>query len=172
VATASTPGLAATVGVGGADRSTNLASVAQLRAFEGSKLTAPQAIAAAQAHSNGGELVELKFDATRATPIYKVRTYRDRAVWDSEIDAQSGQLIGAAEVTPVAQLDSDDKSDLAGVVRVPTASLAQAVALAEARGVGKVMSAEVEEVDGKSVYELIVVKDGSAQRLVYRSHYH
>ncbi|MEA2904764.1 MAG: hypothetical protein QOI12_2151 [Alphaproteobacteria bacterium] len=171
LATASWGATASTVGLTNAGQPASLISLNDLKAVQESKVTARQAIAAAQARSNGGDLVDLKFDASTGTPVYKVRTRRDLTVWDSEIDARTGQVIGAGATTPEAQLGDDDRSELAGLVRVPSASLLQAVVTAENSG-GKVVSAEVEEINGRSAYELIVVKNGSPRRLVYRTHYH
>jgi len=153
------------------EQTTNLVSSDQLKAFAQSKITARQAIAAAQAHADGGSVVEVKFDASGASPVYKTRIYRDRAIWEGEIDAQSGHLVGAGKTIPEAALDEEDRSELAGVVRVPTASLTRAVEVAENRTAGRVISAELDEINGKTVYELIVVKDGSPRRLVYGNHY-
>ena len=151
---------------------TSAVSNDELKSFEQTKVTARQAIAAAQAHSNGAAVVEVKFDANMGSPVYRVRTYAQSAIWDGVIDAHSGQVIGAGETTAEGELDDKEKSELAGAVRVPTASLLRAVETAEGRGAGRVISAEVEEIDGQTGYELIVVKDGSPRRLFYRSHYH
>jgi uncharacterized membrane protein YkoI len=143
----------------------------ELKAFAGASVRMPEAIATAQKYSRGW-VVEAKFDVTTETPVYKMRTYADAAIWEGEIDAVSGQVNGAGKRIPVNELDEDARSELSGVVRVPTASLLQAVTLVENRVSGKVISAEVEEIDGENAYELILFKDGSLHRVIYRSRYH
>jgi uncharacterized membrane protein YkoI len=143
----------------------------ELEAFVGARVGMPEAIATAQKYSRGW-VVEANFDVTREAPVYKVRTYANAAIWEGEIDAVSGQVNGAGKRIPVNELDEDDRSELSGVVRVPTASLLQAVTLAENRVSGKVISDEVEEIDGENAYALILFKDGSLRRLIYRSRYH
>ena len=149
----------------------NTFSSEDLKAFAAARVGMADAIATAQKYSRGW-VVEARFEVTTDTSVYKVRTHAGEAIWEGEIDAVSGQVTGAGKRIPVNELDEEARSELSGVVRVPTASLLQAVTLAENRVSGKVISAEVEEINGENAYELILFKDGLLHRLIYRSRYH
>jgi uncharacterized membrane protein YkoI len=167
------PGFAAdAVRSEGASPSTGAVSISDndLAAFNHAKISIREAMSAAQAHTNGG-VVEANFDASTGAALYKVRTLDGTTIWEGDIDAHSGRIVDARTI-PINELDEGERAELDGVVRVPTGSLLQAVKLAEERTGGKVISAEVEEVNRRNAYELIVVKEGMLQRLVYRSHYH
>jgi uncharacterized membrane protein YkoI len=140
------------------------ASKAELTAFEKVKIPIANAILAAEKYSNGGQVIDASFDAGNGNPVYRVKTYQNNSVWEGTVDAQSGQIVGTGKTTPERQLDQEDKAELNGL-RQATTTLAQAVDTAEKRAAGKTISAGLEETKGKIVYEVMVVKNGSIQKV-------
>jgi uncharacterized membrane protein YkoI len=140
-------------------------SKAELRAFEQVKVSITNAISAAEKHSNGAKVIDASFDAANGAPVFKVKTYTNNSVWEGMVDAQSGQVVGDGKATPESELDREDHAELMGL-RQATTTLAQAVDVAEKRAKGKVISAGLEETNGKIVYEVMVVKNGSVRKVV------
>jgi uncharacterized membrane protein YkoI len=161
-----TPVLAAQLSAPAAVQETKAApSKADLQALDHVKVPITGAISAAAKHANGSKVIDASFDTGNGKPIYKVKTYQSNAVWEGIVDAQSGQIIGVGTITQESQLDQEDKAELAGLQQATT-TLAQAVDIAERRGAGKAISAGLEETNGKIVYEVHVMKNGSIQKVV------
>jgi uncharacterized membrane protein YkoI len=140
-------------------------STTQIKLFRQAKVTLLDAIVAAKNHG-GGKLLDASFDASGNSPVYKVKTYQNNEVWEAALDAQSGQFVDQGTITSEAQLDDEDKAELAGL-RQATVTLAQAVDAAEKSIGGKAMNAGLEETNGKVVYEITVVgKTGFAKKVM------
>jgi len=137
---------------------------AQIEAFDRAKLPIAAAIAAAGKH-NGGKVIEATFATRQGKPIYKVRTYQNNSIWEGTIDGESGTVIGAGRTLQEAQLDKEDKAELAGLPKF-TITLTQAVAAAEKDSGGKAIGAGVEEAKGQIVVEVFTVKQGALQKVV------
>jgi uncharacterized membrane protein YkoI len=162
-----TPVLAAQLNAPAAEQETKAvyASKTELKAFDQVKIPITRAIAAAEKHASGSRVIDTSFDAGNGKPVYKVKTYQSNSVWEGIVDAQSGQVVGVGTTTQDSQLDQEDKAELAGLQHATT-TLAQAVGTAEKRGVGKAISAGLEETNGKIVYEVMIVKNSSIQKVV------
>ena len=165
IAVGSTVGVAAEQNSGGKAIQSEYALKSAVSAFEKAKITIANAISIAERHGSGGKTIDVVFDLNKGAPVYKVKTYQNNAVWEGMIDAQSGKVVGSGTTTPEAKLDQEDKAELAGLQKATT-TLAQAVKAAETYDTGKAMSAGLEETNGKIVYEVTVVKSGSARKLV------
>ena len=144
---------------------TEHASKVELKAFSQVKVALATAIAAANKHTSGGAVVDASFDAGNGKPAYKVKTYQNNSVWEGIVDAASGQVSGVGKTTPESELDQEDKAELAGLQQATT-TLAQAVDTAERQVAGKAISAGLEETNGKVVFEVLVLKNGSIRKIV------
>jgi len=131
-------------------------STKQINLFRQAKVNLLDAIAAAKNHG-GGKLMDVSFDVSDGKAVYKVKTYQNNEVWEAALDALSGQFVDQGTITPENQLDEEDKAELAGLQQA-TVTLAQAVNAAEKSIGAKAMSAELEEINGKVVYEISVVQ--------------
>lgn len=139
-------------------------SPTELKSFESAPISIAQAIAAAEKRPGGGKAIDVSFDEGNGRPVFNAKTYQNNSVWEGAVDAKSGQLIGPGKTTPESALDQEDKAELAGLQQAKV-TLAAAVKTAESAGSGKSMSAGLEETNGKIVYEVVVVKNGSAKKL-------
>ena len=144
---------------------TEHASEVELKAFSQVKVALAAAIAAANKHTSGGAVVDASFDSGDGKLTYKVKTYQNSSVWEGIVDAASGQVTGVCKTTPESELDEEDKAELAGLKQATT-TLAQAVDTAEKYVAGKAMSAGLEETNGKIVFEVMVLKNGSVRKMV------
>jgi uncharacterized membrane protein YkoI len=141
------------------------ANEADLKAFSQAKVSIVSAIAAADKHGGKGKVIDVSFDAGNGKPVYNVKTYQNGSVWEGVVDARSGQVIGVGKTTQESLLDQEDKAELAGLQQAAV-TLAQAVDTAEKRVSGKAMSAGLEETKGQIVFEVMIVKNGSVQKIV------
>lgn len=132
----------------------------ELQAFGQAKLSIVEVIATAG--KQGGTVMGAGFKNKEGKLAYEVTAYQNKAVWKGFIDAQSGELIGKGETKPEAELDDEDKAELAALSKVAV-TLTQAVEFAEKRHGGKAIKAELEERKGRVIYEITLVKDGSAR---------
>ena len=132
----------------------------EIRAFEKTKISLAQAIKIAAQKHKDARVVDVSFDGQSDQLAYKVKTYQGNEIWEGAIDAWTGEMLGDGTTTPVSKLDEEDKLELAGLLKA-SIDLAKATALAEEKGLGKAISAGLEETNGQVVYEITVVKDGS-----------
>jgi uncharacterized membrane protein YkoI len=138
---------------------------AALKAFGQVKTPIAIAIAAAEKLVPGSKAIDVSFEAGKGKPVYKVKTYQNNSVWEGVVDARSGRVIGSGSTTPESQLDQEDQAELAGLQQAGV-TLSQAIEAAEKFGAGKAISAGLEETNGKIVYEIMIVKNGSTQKIV------
>lgn len=133
----------------------------EIQAFENAKVSLSDAISAAEKHTQG-KAMDAAFADYNGGPAYQVKTFQHDAVWDGIIDATSGEIIGEGETTSESDLDRDDKAELAAF-KTAGHTLLQALKAAEEHAGGKAIDGGLEEVDGKVVYEIDVVKNGTLE---------
>jgi uncharacterized membrane protein YkoI len=137
----------------------------EIKAFETVKISLAEAIRIAANKHKDARVVEVRFDSQAGQLAYKVRTYQDNNVWEGAVDAWTGQTIGDGTTTPVSKLDEEDQLELAGLQKA-SIELAAAAALAEEKGSGKAINADLEETNGRIVYEITIVNNGAIRKFV------
>jgi uncharacterized membrane protein YkoI len=93
-----------------------------------------------------------------------VKTYQHNEIWTSTIDASTGEIIGEGVVTPVSELEGKEKGELAGFA-ASWMDLSEAIAIAEAHGVGSAVGAGLEERNGKPIFVVVVIADGKVKEV-------
>ena len=109
--------------------------------------------------------MDVSFGVSNTKPVYMVKTYQNKEVWEGMVDGQSGKVIDQDTVTPESQLDDEDKAELAGLQEAKV-SLADAVDTAEKSLGGKAITAGLEEMNRHVVYEITVVLEAGASKKV------
>jgi uncharacterized membrane protein YkoI len=137
----------------------------EIKSFESAKVSLAEAITVAAKKHRDAKVVDVSFDSQAGQLGYKVKTYQDNNVWEGAVDAWTGQVIGEGTTTPVSKLDEEDQRELAGLLKA-SIDLSTATALAEERGSGKAISAGLEEINGRIVYEVTIVKSGATTKFV------
>jgi uncharacterized membrane protein YkoI len=137
----------------------------EIKSFESAKVSLAEAITVAAKKHRDAKVVDVSFDSQAGQLGYKVKTYQDNNVWEGAVDAWTGQVIGEGTTTPVSKLDEEDQRELAGLLKA-SIDLSTATALAEERGSGKAISAGLEEINGRIVYEVTIVKNGATTKFV------
>jgi uncharacterized membrane protein YkoI len=95
---------------------------------------------------------------------YRVKTYRHDEVWQGTVDATTGKIVGEEIVTPVSTLNAKDRIELAGF-RAARTDLSDVVPIAEEYGDGKAVSAGLEEENGRLVFLVVLVADGTLKQI-------
>lgn len=132
---------------------------AQLVAATTAKISVKDAIAAAERLSNGGRAVEASYtlqgSPPAATATYDLRAFLNDGVWEGQIAADSGQMIGAGKTIPKAKFDEEDTEEFNLFQRAST-TISQAVEVAEQHAQGKAIAVGLEEAGGGVVWNAVV----------------
>jgi uncharacterized membrane protein YkoI len=136
----------------------------EIMLFSNVRISVRDVIALAEKRAVGAKAVDVSFDGQADRLAYRVKTYRPDEIREATIDAATGDIIGAEIVTPVSALDVKDKVELAGF-RTAGIDLSDVVPIAEQYGSGKAVSVGLEEENGKLIFLVVVVTDGSLKQI-------
>jgi uncharacterized membrane protein YkoI len=134
------------------------------KAFVNVRVTIQRAIAIAETRSAGAKIVDIGFDDESDQVAYKVKTYQHNEIWTGTIDASTGEIIGEGVVTAIASLEGKEKAELVSF-RASRMDLSEAIAIAEEFGIGSAVSAGLEERNGKPIFVVVVVADGTLKEV-------
>jgi uncharacterized membrane protein YkoI len=136
----------------------------EIKVFSNARISVRDVIAIAEKRAVGAKVVDVSFDGHADRLAYRVKTYQHDEIWEGTIDAATGKIIGTEIVTPVSALDAKDKVELADF-RTAGIDLSDVVPIAEKYGSGKAVSAGLEEENGKLIFLVVVVTDGSLKQI-------
>ena len=105
----------------------------EIERFRGSSISISQAMAIAEARHAGATTADVSFDGASGVPVYRVKTLHNDRIWRHTINAATGELVGGEAALPLAELDLDDRSNLAALGAIRH-RLADAVRVAEQFG--------------------------------------
>jgi uncharacterized membrane protein YkoI len=129
--------------------------VAQFRA---APLSLTQAIAVAERLHLGSRTVAVNFEVSER-PGYRVRTIRNKQVWENVVDVITGRTIGLETSLSMNDLDVDERDNITALRSVDQ-ELSEAVAFAEKATAGKAISGGlVKERDQVNFVVLVVSGD-------------
>ena len=132
----------------------------EIAAALSAKMTASQAIAAAE-QNTGGRAIEFGLESENGRVLYNVKTVTKDKVLNVYVDPDSGQIVRSEEEGLIDRIvDREDKAQLARLMKSPT-TLAAAIAAAEQHTGGKVIEAAYDDEDGGSIFGLEVVKNNA-----------
>jgi uncharacterized membrane protein YkoI len=134
------------------------------KAFANVQVPIRRAIAIAESRAAGAKIVDIGFDAESDQVAYKVKTYKNNEIWTGTIDASTGEIIGEGVVTPVGSLEGKEKAELANF-GMSGIDLSEAIEIAEEYGVGSAVSAGLEQQNGKAIFVVVVVADGTLKEV-------
>jgi uncharacterized membrane protein YkoI len=149
----------------GASQSENAGTIKGTRAFANVRVPIRRAIAIAESRVAGAKIVDIGFDKESDQIAYKAKTYQNNEIWTGTIDASTGEIIGEGVVTPASSLGGKEKAELANF-KMSGMDLSDAIAIAEEYGVGSAVSAGLEEQNGKPIFVVVVVADGTLKEVL------
>jgi uncharacterized membrane protein YkoI len=164
VATGSTPTTlhGETDGDGLADRQ---AVSREIERFRSSSISISQAMAIAEARHAGATTADVSFDGGSGVPVYRVKTLHNDRVWRHTINAATGELIGGEAALPLAELDLDDRSNLAALGAIRH-RLADAVRVAEQAASGKAISGGLVRERGRLNFAIVVISGDDLKEVI------
>jgi uncharacterized membrane protein YkoI len=145
------------------NESERAAIVQEIKVFANVQISVRDAIKIAERVA-GAKVVDVSFDGQADRLAYRVKTYQHDEISAVTIDASTGRTIGDALVTPVSALDAKDKIKLVGF-STAVIDLSDVVPIAEAYGSGKAASVGLNEENGKLIFLVVVVTDGSLKQI-------
>lgn len=132
---------------------------ARMQPFESAKLSLTQAIADSQKEKRGKTL-DARFEIFQGKPAYLIRTYSANQMWESRIDANTGQPLGQPTTVPRSELGPQSQRDVTALNNAQT-PLEQAIGNAEQQDGGKAIMASVKSSRaGNAAYDIGLVRNG------------
>ena len=164
VATAGTPTALhnETDGDGQADRQ---AVSREIERFRSSSISISQAMAIAEARHAGATTADVSFDGGSGVPVYRVKTLHNDRVWRHTISAATGELVGGEAALPLAELDVEDRSNLAALGAIRH-RLADAVRVAEQAASGKAISGGLVRERGRLNFAIVVISGDDLKEVI------
>jgi uncharacterized membrane protein YkoI len=136
----------------------------ELSAVTGKKITMSEAIPLAEKRG-GGHAIAARLAKQNGHPVYDVKVYRAGQVWEGEVDADNGLVMGAGKTAPVDQAEPDAKPTLQALTRVKT-TLAQAVGKVEQQTHGTPVEARLQlGQNGAPTYQVTVNVNGRSEQV-------
>ncbi len=128
----------------------------EIERFRSSSILISQAMAIAEARHAGATTADVSFDGGSGVPVYRVKTLHNDRIWKQTINAATGELIGGEAAFPLAELDLEDRNNLAALGSIRH-RLADAVRVAERAASGKAISGGLVREDGRLNFAIVVI---------------
>jgi uncharacterized membrane protein YkoI len=136
----------------------------EIKVFANAQISVRDAIKIAEGLASGAKVIDVSFDGGSGRLAYNVKTYLKGEISAVTIDASAGTTIGDAVVTPVSALAAKDRIELAGFSKAAI-DLSDVVPIAEAYGSGRAVSVGLDEENGKVIFLVVVVTEGSLKQI-------
>jgi uncharacterized membrane protein YkoI len=139
-------------------RETNKESDQRFRAaFHAAPLSLIQAITIAERLHTGSRTVAISFD-TSDNPSYRVRTVKDKEIWENVIDVRTGRTAGPETVRSLNELELEERDNINALGSVKQ-ELSDAVAIAEKAAAGKAISGGLVKEGDQLNFVVVVLSD-------------
>jgi uncharacterized membrane protein YkoI len=128
-----------------------------LAAFRAAHLPLIEAIAIAERLHVGSRTVGISFDALD-NPSYRVRTAKDKKIWENVIDVRTGRTVGPETVRSLNELEMEERDNINALGSVKQ-ELSDAVAIAEKAAAGKAISGGLVKEGDQLNFVVVVLSD-------------
>jgi uncharacterized membrane protein YkoI len=128
-----------------------------LAAFRAAPLSLIQAIAMAERLHTGSRTVAISFD-TSDSPSYRVRTVKDKEIWENVVDVHTGRTVGPETAWSLNELEMEERDNISALRSVKQ-ELSDAVAIAEKAAVGKAISGGLVKEGDRLNFVVVVLSD-------------
>lgn len=137
----------------------------EIERFRSSSISISQAMAIAEARHAGATTADVSFDGGSGVPVYRVKTLHNDRIWRHTINAATGELVGGEAALPLAELDHDDRSNLAALGSIRH-RLADAVRVAERAASGKAISGGLVREGGRLNFAIVVISGDDLKEVI------
>jgi len=128
----------------------------EIERFHSASISISQAMAIAEARHAGATTADVSFDGGSGVPVYRIKTLHNDRIWRSTINASTGELMGGEAALPLAELDHEDRNNLAALGSI-THRLTDAVRVAEKAASGKAISGGLVREGGRLNFAIVVI---------------
>lgn len=136
----------------------------EVAAFRQAKVSLTQAIAQAEKQGKG-KAVGVDFDTKESVGLYQIDIVSGETVTRWDVDASNGKIASADKQTLATWVQKMGAGIEPAELTASATSLAQAIGIAESKGGGKAMEADVEHTDNRLTYEVEVL-NGNGTRTI------
>jgi uncharacterized membrane protein YkoI len=137
----------------------------EIERFRSSSISISHATAIAEARHAGATAADVSFDGGSGVPVYRVKTLHNDRIWRHTINAATGEVIGGEAALPLAELDGDDRSNLAALGTIRH-RLADAVRVAEQAASGKAISGGLVRERGRLNFAIVVISGDDLKEVI------
>ena len=128
-----------------------------LAAFRVAHLPLIEAIAIAERLHVGSRTAGISFD-TSDNPAYRVRTVKDKMIWENVIDVRTGRTAGPETVRSLNELEMEERDNINALGSLKQ-QLSDAVAIAEKAAAGKAISGGLVKEGDQLNFVVVVLSD-------------
>jgi hypothetical protein len=128
-----------------------------LAQFRAAPLSLTQAIAVAERLHVGSRTAAVTFEISDR-PGYRVRTVRNKEVWENVVDVITGRAIGVEASLSMSDLEVDERDNIMALRSVGQ-KLSDAVAVAEKAAAGKAISGGLVKEEDQVNFVVVVLSD-------------
>jgi uncharacterized membrane protein YkoI len=128
-----------------------------LAAFRVAHLPLIEAIAIAERLHVGSRTAGISFD-TSDNPSYRVRTVKDKMIWENVIDVRTGRTAGPETVRSLNELEMEERDNINALGSLKQ-QLSDAVAIAEKAAAGKAISGGLVKEGDQLNFVIVVLSD-------------
>ena len=125
--------------------------------FRAASLSLTQAIAIAERLHAGSRTAAITFDIS-STPAYRVRTVRNKEIWENFIDVSTGKTTRLELALSLNELEAEERDNITALRSVGQ-ELSDAVAIAEKATVGKAISGGLVKESDHIKFVVVVLSD-------------
>lgn len=120
------------------------------------EITLSRAIEIAMARHDGARVVDVSFDGTAATPVFRVLTATGTRIVEERVNAATGAIEGSDMFSEIAQLDEVDRRNVRTLLRGKL-DLSDAVRVAEKQTSGMAVGAGLLRLEGGLRFGVVVL---------------
>jgi uncharacterized membrane protein YkoI len=128
-----------------------------LAAFRAAPLSLIQAIAIAERLHVGSRTAAISFD-TSDNPSYRVRTFKDKEIWENVVDVRTGRTAGPETAWSLNELEMKERDNI-NALRLVKQELSDAVAIAEKAAAGRAISGGLVKEGDRLNFVVVVLSD-------------
>ena len=125
--------------------------------FRAASISLSQAITSAERLHAGSRTVAITFDIS-GTPAYRVRTVRNKEIWENIIDVSTGRVSSPELAWSLNELEAEERDNIIALRSVGQ-KLSDAVAIAEKAATGKAISGGLVKESDQINFVVVVLSD-------------
>lgn len=112
----------------------------------------------------GARAYDLALNDQGGAPFFEVKCIKDDNIWSTVVDVATRRVVSSMVVMPTAELQGDDRRNIASFVR-SRMPLTEAIVIAEKVGAGRAISAGLSITEGKLIIAVVVVSGGALKEI-------